>query len=163
MIEPVFGYTRDGITPHKPNLKEILSEWLDATNFTADSSRTLIALNCIFFASLGLAFGWYVIHFLSLATLLFLMASLIFIGTVYNTLWYHRYCSHHAFKFARQDFARVLLWTTPLFFRESTYAIPHRIHHQYIDKPGDPYGPHLGWLGSFLAIDSSMKLNSNVT
>jgi fatty-acid desaturase len=85
------------------------------------------------------------------------------IGIVYNTVWYHRYCSHRAFKFRNLWFARAFLWTNPLAFREESFAIPHRIHHLKSDRPGDPYGPHLGWLGSYLAAESSQKMNRDIT
>jgi stearoyl-CoA desaturase (delta-9 desaturase) len=37
------------------------------------------------------------------------------------------------------------------------------LHHQRPERPGDPYGPHLGWLGSYLAIESSQKLDTNIS
>jgi stearoyl-CoA desaturase (delta-9 desaturase) len=86
-----------------------------------------------------------------------------FVGTVYNTVWYHRYCSHQAFKFRSLWFARLFLWTNPISFREESYVIPHRIHHAKSDEPGDPYGPHLGWLGSYLATETQQKVNRNIS
>ena len=163
MAEPVFGYTRNGSKAHQPTFKEIAHEWFDATNFTINVNRGLIALNFLFHLTTGVIFAYYVFNHLSLGSLSFAVIALIFVGTVYNTVWYHRYCSHVAFRFRRRSYSSVLLWTTPLFFRESTYAIPHRIHHQFAEKPGDPYGPHLGWWGNYFAIESSMKLNPNVT
>ena len=163
MAKPVFGYSRDGAIPHRPTFKEIFSEFIDSINFTIDMNRGLIALNLIFHIGTGVIFANYVFKYLSPGSLIFVLAALVFIGTFYNTIWFHRYCSHVAFKFSRRQYALILSWTSPLFFRESTYAIPHRVHHQCAEKPGDPYGPHLGWLGSYFAIESSMKLNPNMT
>jgi stearoyl-CoA desaturase (delta-9 desaturase) len=42
------------------------------------------------------------------------------------------------------------------------YAIPHRVHHDRSDQVGDPYGPHLGWLGSYLASESQQKINTAI-
>jgi len=86
-----------------------------------------------------------------------------FIGTVYNTVWFHRYCSHQAYQFRSLWFARLFLWSNPICFREESYVIPHRIHHSKSDEPGDPYGPHLGWLGSYLATETQQKTNVNIT
>lgn len=163
MQEPSYGYTKDGLTPYKPTLREIVAEWVDAANFSKDANRALIALNFGFHVATAFMFVIYLLRYMSTHNLVFAVFALIFIGTVYNTIWYHRYCSHSAFQFSRPVFNLIFLWTTPLFFRESTYAIPHRVHHQVTEKPGDPYGPHLGWLGTYLAIDSSMKLNVEVT
>lgn len=41
--------------------------------------------------------------------------------------------------------------------------IPHRIHHSKSDKAGDPYGPHLGRLGSYLATESQQKINRDLS
>src|SRR5262249_24729730 len=36
-------------------------------------------------------------------------------------------------------------------------------HHSKSDEPGDPYGPHLGWLGSYLATETQQKMNRDMT
>jgi sn-1 stearoyl-lipid 9-desaturase len=95
--------------------------------------------------------------------LLIVMGIGFFIATIYNTVWYHRYCTHRAFRFRSVFFARLFLWTNPVCFREESYVIPHRIHHSKSDEPGDPYGPHLGWLGSYLATESQQKMNRDIT
>ena len=41
--------------------------------------------------------------------------------------------------------------------------IPHRLHHSKTDEAGDPYGPHLGWLGSYLATECQQKLNRDLS
>jgi stearoyl-CoA desaturase (delta-9 desaturase) len=163
LIEPRFGYSKDGATTYKPAATEVLHELSDAVNFFADRRRFPIALNFWFHLATCSIFAVFIIYFLSPDTLGFLLLSLIIIGTVYNTIWYHRYCSHASFTFSRSCYRWIFLWTTPLLFRESTYAIPHRVHHQLAERPGDPYGPHFGWLGNYLAVDSSMKLNTEIT
>jgi stearoyl-CoA desaturase (delta-9 desaturase) len=55
------------------------------------------------------------------------------------------------------------LWSNPISFREECYVIPHRIHHAKPDEPGDPYGPHLGWLGSYLATETQQKTNRHIS
>lgn len=163
LVAPLFGYTKDGVLPYKPTVREVIAEWIDSTNFFRDRTRALIALNFLYYCFTGVLFVIFLAYHLSLAAILFFVVALCFVGTVYNTVWYHRYCSHAAFTFSQPYYTSLFLWTTPLVFRESTYAIPHRVHHQNSEKPGDPYGPHLGWLGNYLAIESSMKLNTSVT
>ena len=48
-------------------------------------------------------------------------------------------------------------------FQEEIYAIPHHVHHQRAEKSGDPYGPHLGWLGTYFSIESSQKFNTSIS
>lgn len=159
--EPLFGY--GDTAPRKPTLREVLTEWCDAVNFIKDRSRLLPAVYFAHHVATGLIFVVFFARYFSLTAIVAVMGVASFIGTIYNTVWYHRYCTHRAFKFRRLAYARVLLWTNPAFFREESYVIPHRIHHSKSDEPGDPYGPHLGWLGSYLATESSQRTNRNLT
>ena len=110
-------------------------------------TRKLAALSFAFhFATLWI-FWLYCCLYANWKTFAFLVVSVYFLATIYNTVWYHRYCSHSSFEFESPAWSTLLLWTNPFFYREESYAIAHRIHHQCTDKVGDPYGPHLGWLG----------------
>jgi sn-1 stearoyl-lipid 9-desaturase len=140
-----------------------LVEWFDALSFWKDRTRLLPLANAFYHFGTFVIFAWFLLTHFSIAAVLAVSFSACFIGTVYNTVWYHRYCSHQAFKFRSVWFARIFLWTNPLFLREECYVIPHRIHHAKSDEPGDPYGPHLGWLGSYLATESIQRLNRNLT
>ena len=162
LIEPLYGYSKEGKGPYRPKLREVVREWMDSVNFIDHPERKLIALNLVFHLLTGALFLYVVLYRLSLGSLVFMSVAVYGIITVYNTLWYHRYCSHFAFTFQRPWYALLFLWTNPLVFREEAYAVPHRVHHQLTDEAGDPYGPHLGWLGSYLAVESSQKLNTEM-
>ena len=100
---------------------------------------------------------------LSLATLAFFVVAAVFVVTAYNTVWYHRYCSHRAFEFEDVRWTRLFLFTNPLCFREEGYLLAHRQHHALSDQPGDPYGPHLGRLGSYLAIEWMQNYDTSMS
>ncbi|MBI3252915.1 MAG: fatty acid desaturase [Candidatus Omnitrophica bacterium] len=163
LIEPLFGTSRDGSSPYVPTLGEVIVEWLDAINFIKYPTRCLAALSLLFHGMTFILLIVYFAKFISKPSLIFMIASIYFLGNIYNTVWYHRYCSHAAYSFKRAWCPQFFLWTNPFFFREESYAIPHFIHHQRTEKPGDPYGPHLGWLGSYLASESQQKMNTNIT
>lgn len=158
---PTYGHV--GPAPSRPSLKEVWLEWIDAISFWKDVSRLLPALYAAYHLATFGVFVFFLIRFFSIPAVLSVVAIAIMIGTVYNTVWYHRYCSHQAFKFRNLWFARLFLWTNPISFREESYVVPHRIHHSVSDEPGDPYGPHLGWLGSYLATESQQKMNRNIS
>jgi len=161
LLAPTYGHV--GPSPLRPKLKEVLVEWFGAISFWKDRTRLPPALYALYhFLTFGV-FIYFLIHFFSLVAVLSVVGIAVFIGSVYNTVWYHRYCSHQAFKFRSLWFARLFLWTNPISFREESYVIPHRIHHSRSDEPGDPYGPHLGWLGSYLATESQQKMNRSIT
>ena len=160
--KPTYGHP--GPAPDKlPTIGQVLAEWLDAVNFFKDRTRLLPVSNALFHLSTFALFVWFLIAHFSLAAVVTVVLLSSFIGNIYNTVWYHRYCSHQAFKFQSLGFARIFLWTNPLFLREESYVIPHRIHHAKSDEPGDPYGPHVGWLGSYLATETVQKTKRNFT
>ena len=157
LMAPTYGYGE--VPPRKPSVGEILFEWVDAIAFWRDFSRLPAAAYALYhLATFGVFIAFFV-HYHTWPAIVAVMAGATFIATVYNTVWYHRYCSHRAFKFRSLWFARIFLWTNPVCFREESYVIPHRVHHQNSDEIGDPYGPHLGWLGSYLATESQQKMN----
>jgi fatty-acid desaturase len=163
LLEPTYGYTRDGVNPYRPTAREALAELFDCINCVGRPERRLITLVFICHAANAFAFLIYLLAFASLQTVAFVALCVPFIGTVYNTFWFHRFCSHAAFKFSKSWYSMPFLWTAPLLWREESYAVPHRIHHRISDQPGDPYGPHLGYLGSYLGIESSQKYNVDMS
>jgi fatty-acid desaturase len=159
--KPTYGHP--GPAPKTPTTREVLAEWFDAISFWKDRTRLIPAGYVVYHFATFLAFLWFMTTHFSVAAAVTVVVSASFIGTVYNTMWYHRFCSHQAFKFSSIWFARVFLWTNPVCFREESYVIPHRIHHAKSDEPGDPYGPHLGWLGSYLATETQQKTNRKLS
>ncbi len=149
--------------PRKPTLKEILVEWVDAVAFWRDLSRALPAAYALYHITTLIIFVYFFYRHFSLFYMAIVLGLGIASATIYNTVWYHRYCSHRAFKFRNIWWARLFLWTNPVCFREESYVIPHRVHHSKSDEPGDPYGPHLGWLGSYLATESQQKMNRQIS
>lgn len=161
LLPPTYAGTV--VAGQRPSLRQLLVEWVDAVAFWRDSTRVFPALYAAYHLATGLVFGAFMIRHLSLGAVVTVMAIGSSIATVYNTVWYHRYCTHRAYRFSRLLWARMFLWTNPVCFREESYVIPHRIHHAHTDQPGDPYGPHLGWLGSYLGTESQQKLNRDLS
>ncbi|HEX3799900.1 MAG TPA: fatty acid desaturase [Verrucomicrobiae bacterium] len=161
LVKPTYGHV--GPSPKRPTTKEVIVEWFDAVSFWKDSTRLLPAFYLLYHFATFAVFVYFLVHYFSILAVVSVALIGSFIGTVYNTVWYHRYCSHQAFRFRSVWFARLFLWTNPISFREESYVIPHRVHHSKSDEPGDPYGPHLGWLGSYLATETQQKMNRNIT
>jgi sn-1 stearoyl-lipid 9-desaturase len=159
--KPTYGHP--GPAPKTPTTVQVLAEWFDAISFWKHGTRLIPAVYAIYHFVTFLVFVWFLTTHFSVAAILATALSGCFIGTVYNTVWYHRFCSHQAFRFRSIWIARIFLWTNPICLREESYVIPHRIHHAKSDEPGDPYGPHLGWLGSYLATETQQKTNCNLT
>ncbi len=104
----------------------------------------------------------YISAYFSIPSAIYVSFLSTYLVTLYNTVWFHRHCSHLSFQ-ATKVLKVFFLWTNPFFFREEIYVVPHQVHHRRSEKPGDPYGPHLGWLGSYLSIESNQKYNTQIS
>src|SRR5947209_15849968 len=95
LLEPTYGYGRS--SPRRPSFCQILVEWIDAVSFWKDPSRRLPA----FYAAYHLATLAVFLSFLcvSFHSVLQVLGVTTLIAMVFNTVWYHRYCTHRAFKF----------------------------------------------------------------
>jgi fatty-acid desaturase len=161
LAEPTYGWGET--VPRQPSFREIMVEWIDAVNFFQNRTRLLIAVFPSFHFATGIVFLFWAIYHFSIVNLALVFACTVFLSLVYTTLWNHRYCTHRAFKFRHPGWTNLFLWTNPMFFREESWVIPHHVHHSRSDRIGDPYGPHLGRLGSYLAYDSSAKTNLDIS
>jgi len=165
LVEPRFRHSGVHDYPQFPTFKEVISEFFHALNFLTYPTHTVLAANFFLYLLTSAAFIIFSFNYLSLNSLIFTSICIIFLGTVYNAVWFHRYCCHSAYHFKKARYSSLFLWTNPLslIFREEVYAIPHRIHHEQSERDADPYGPHLGWLGSFLSTELTQRLNTNIT
>src|SRR5262249_38177666 len=55
LAEPTFGWTRDGVTPHRPTWREVVREWLDAVDVTKGLSRLIPFTTTVFYLGTAIA------------------------------------------------------------------------------------------------------------
>ena len=125
LVYPSFVKDLGDVNPVKPSLSEILRELVTATNFVRYPQHALVAFFFVYNFSLTFVLAAYFYWFFSMVSFVFMLLATVFLGTVYNTVWYHRYCSHAAFKFGKSWARALFLWTNPFVIKEETYAIPH--------------------------------------
>jgi fatty-acid desaturase len=164
LLEPGFGYANSDGNPHQATFYEITKELAAVMDVMRFPNHFITASNFIFQALTGVIFLVFLDRYISIGTAFFIVCATFFIGTFYNTIWYHRYCAHVAFEFSNRVYPMFFLWTNPLgfIFREEIYIFPHRIHHEQTEKAGDPYGPHHGWLASLLAPELTQRFNPTI-
>ena len=166
LLPPTYGHADADGAPHTPSAREAIADWLDAINPIRDPSRAVPLVAATHHVLTGVACLWFFTAYLtwdSLRLRVFSTVAVVMMSVVYNSLWWHRYCTHRSFEFRSLWWARLVAWTNPLVYRDECFVIAHRIHHRRADRVGDPYAPHLGWLGCYLAIESSQRYNRGIT
>jgi sn-1 stearoyl-lipid 9-desaturase len=107
-----------------------------------------------FYAFIVYYFSWQ----LAIATVVY---SMIIMGT-HGTIWFHRYCTHKAYKFSHPFWKfitqNLVIKTIP----EEIYVVSHHVHHAKSDQPGDPYNPHAGIMYCMLADVNHQGINKDL-
>jgi stearoyl-CoA desaturase (delta-9 desaturase) len=163
MDRPSFYSETKDDKPYRPSLREVFREFLDSINFVKDHTRVWVATGFLLHLAALFLFIVFFVFYFSLNGLFLMFLFIFYQANIFGTMWYHRYCSHHAYDFSNRYANLFFLWINPLTVREDTYVIAHHIHHFRCDRNGDPHGPHLGRIGNYLAQESYQKLNKNMS
>lgn len=166
LVAPAYGAARPDGTPYRPTARQAFAEWLDAMNVLADRRRLVPFVTGTLHIAAGLGALVYSTWYLTWASVPSRLVSTAIglgFGVLYHSVWWHRYCTHRAFTFRSLAWARLFTWTNPLAYRDETFVIPHRIHHQIADRPGDPYTPLAGWLVCYLSAETAQRTNTDIT
>src|SRR5258707_12006892 len=104
LLQPRFFRTAFINSRRKPTV-EVMQELREVIHNPRDKVAAIFFLSNMVF---GLTFTAYLFWFLTLSSFAFVAVSIFLVGTIYNTVWYHRFCSHRAFSF-RRNWCRALL------------------------------------------------------
>jgi sn-1 stearoyl-lipid 9-desaturase len=144
-----------------PTAIDGVRQTLHSMNFVADRRR---ALHALFESTHYLMIAPTVVFFVRYVTwsnIVMYVVMLSALTNLANTIWYHRYCSHRAFRFSHPIWPRLCLWLNPLGFREEIYALIHHVHHDRADQPDDPHGRQIGWVANY--VETSFEVDTNVS
>ena len=93
--------------------------------------------------------------------ILMMVYALIIMGT-HGTIWFHRYCTHRAYKFSHPFWRfitqNLVIKTIP----EETYVVSHHVHHAKSDLPGDPYNSRAGFMYCMLADVNHQSISKDL-
>jgi stearoyl-CoA desaturase (delta-9 desaturase) len=149
--QPSYGWKDRNDVLVKPSAKQLWKEAFQRMNIF-QSKRNWISFASVSMIVCLLPFVYFFLFELFSLKLLaaFVVYSMIIMGT-HGTIWYHRYCTHKAFRFSH-PFWRLLtqnlvIKTLP----EEIYVVSHHVHHSKSDLPGDPYNAQAGFLYCMLA------------
>ena len=88
--------------------------------------------------------------------------AMIIMGT-HGTIWFHRYCTHKAYKFRYPVFRFITQNLVIKTFPEEIYVVSHHVHHAKSDKPGDPYNPQGGIWYCMLSDVNHQSINKELS
>ena len=149
--EPSYQWANEKGELSVPSTKELFQEAFRRINVFQSKKNWMPFLSWSVIAVIAPAFALLVFEYATWKLSAFaFFYGMLFMST-HGTIWYHRYCTHKAYKF-KHPFWRfvtqnLVIKTVP----EETYVISHHVHHAKSDLPGDPYNPRGGFLYCMLA------------
>jgi fatty-acid desaturase len=160
--EPSYGWKDTNGELSKPTPKQIFSEFFSRLNVFSNKKNWLSFMSWAMVLFLAPFLFLFIFKYFSITGLVVAFVySMIVMGT-HGTIWYHRYCTHGAFKF-KNNFWRFFTQNLTLkIIPEEIYAISHHVHHALSDTPGDPYNAQGGFLYCFLADANHQPVNRNL-
>ncbi|MDR3714954.1 MAG: fatty acid desaturase [Puia sp.] len=148
---PAYGWMDKDKNLIIPSLKEILREFFTRLNLFRNRKNWLPFFSWLkIFCLLPFLFIFFFKYFSFGILGIAFVYSMIIMGT-HGTIWYHRYCTHQAYKFRNKFWRHFTRNLTISIIPEEIYVISHHVHHAKSDQPGDPYNASAGFLYCFLA------------
>lgn len=160
--EPRYGWSTPTGELVKPSVKQLLAEALFRINIFRSKKNWIAAMSWIMTAfMLPFLYLFLTRHFSWWLVLAIAAYSLIVMGT-HGTIWFHRFCTHRAYKFSRPLWKFVTQNLVIKTFPEEVYVISHHVHHAKSDKPGDPYNPKGGFMYCMLSDVNHQGINKEM-
>jgi fatty-acid desaturase len=149
--EPSYGWKNADGSLSKPTPGKLFQEFFKRLNVFADRKNWLSFTSWMMIVVLGTCLGFFLFKYFSWSLVLVaFLYSMVVMGS-HGTVWYHRYCTHRAYKFRNPVWRFITQNITLKIIPEEIYVISHHVHHSKSDQPGDPYNAQGGFLYCFLA------------
>ncbi len=155
---PSYGWMDEKGELIKPSPGRIFSELLSRVNVFKSKKNWLASVGWFWVLCL---IPFAIVFFGSLFNIWYFLLGFFYtmvVMSTHGTIWYHRYCTHRAFKF-KNKFWR--FFTQNLVIKvipEEVYVVSHHVHHSKSDMPGDPYNAQGGFLYCFLADTNHQQI-----
>ncbi|MBS1524626.1 MAG: fatty acid desaturase [Bacteroidetes bacterium] len=160
---PSYGWKTDDGQLVQPEGRHIFKEFFCRLNVFRDKKNWLPFFSWFKLLCLLPFFLLFLFKFLSPLTALYAFIYGMMVMGTHGTIWYHRYCTHNAFKF-RNNFWRLFTQQLTIsIIPEEIYVVSHHVHHARSDQPGDPYNAEAGFWYCFLADVNHQPIAKNLS
>jgi stearoyl-CoA desaturase (delta-9 desaturase) len=134
-----------------PTTKQIWQEAFSRMNIFKTKKNWIPFITCLMVACMVPFLVVFLTQYFSLWLVAAIVVySMIIMGT-HGTIWFHRYCTHKAYKFSHPIFRFITQNLVIKTFPEEIYVVSHHVHHSKSDEPGDPYNPKGGFMYCMLS------------
>jgi stearoyl-CoA desaturase (delta-9 desaturase) len=160
---PSYGWKNERDELIVPTTKQLFSEAFSRINIFKDKRNWVSFISWFMVLCMLPFFIVFMVHYFSWSLVaVFVVYSMIVMST-HGTIWFHRFCTHNAYKFSHPVWRFITQNLVLRTFPEEIYVVSHHVHHVKSDQPGDPYNPKGGFLYCMLSDVNHQSIDKNMS
>lgn len=161
--QPSYGWKDENGALIIPSGKQLIRETVSRINIFRSRKNWISLLAIVMIVSMTPFLYFFVTeHFTWYLLIAIVVYAMMVMGT-HGTIWFHRYCTHRAYKFSHPIWRfltqHLVIKTLP----EEIYVVSHHVHHAKSDLPGDPYNARAGFWYCMLAEFNHQRIAENLS
>jgi len=161
--KPSYGWNTDKGELIIPTSRALFKEALSRINVFRSRKNWISGVGfCMILCMAPFLYRFLVHYFTWLSFFAFFIYAMIIMG-VHGTVWFHRYCTHKAYKYSHPVWRFIVQNMVIRTIPEEIYAISHHVHHAKADKPGDPYNAKAGLLYCMFAEINHQSISKDLS
>lgn len=161
--EPSYGWKDEKGELVVPTTKQLFSEAFSRINIFKTRKNWISLISWVMAACMLPFFITFLVYYFSWKLVIVIAVySMIIMGT-HGTVWFHRFCTHKAYKFSNPFWRFVTQNLVIKTFPEEIYVVSHHVHHSKSDTPGDPYNPLGGFMYCMLSDVNHQSISKNLS
>jgi stearoyl-CoA desaturase (Delta-9 desaturase) len=162
LFVPSYGWTTETGELVVPSVKRLFREAFSRVNIFKSKTNWISFLSWTMTLCFTPFLVIFLIYYFSWPLFIAIVVYSMMVMGTHGTIWFHRYCTHKAYKFSN-PFWRVLTQNLVIkTFPEEIYVVSHHVHHVKSDVPGDPYNPKGGFMYCMLAHINHQRIAKNL-
>ncbi len=149
--EPSYGWQDEKGELIVPTNRQLFKEAFRRINIFQSRKNWISLIGWLMMFTMLPFLYFFIVYYFSWQLLIVMVIySMIIMGT-HGTVWFHRYCTHKAYKFSHPAWRFITQHLVIKTLPEEMYAVSHHVHHALSDQPGDPYNSRAGLLYCMLS------------
>ncbi len=134
-----------------PSIKQLFTEAFSRINVFKNKKNWISLTSWLMATCLLPFFVVFMVKYFSWKLVAVVVVYSMLIMSTHATIWFHRFCTHKAYKFSNPIWRFITQNLVLKTFPEEIYVVSHHVHHVKSDEPGDPYNPQGGFLYCMLS------------
>ena len=160
--KPSYGWMDEKGSLIKPTTRQLFAEAFSRVNIFKSKKNWISLISWLMAACMIPFLVVFLTRYLSWPLIAVTVVYAMVIMSTHGTIWFHRYCTHRAYKFSHSIWRIITQNLVIKTFPEEIYVISHHVHHVKSDEPGDPYNAQGGFMYCMLSDVNHQSISKSL-